>query len=134
LRATVFDSYAVLALLFNEPGKDIVKQLLDEASQGNREIFITTVNWAEAGYRITRENGVADWHASRQALLELPIQIVPADLALAELAAEYKAGNKMSLADAFAAALAKQRKAELVTGDPEFKSVESDLKKITWLK
>lgn len=133
MRATVFDSYAVLALLFDESGKDIVKQLLDDASQGNREIFITTVNWAEAGYRITRENGPADWHASRQALLELPIQIVPADLALAELAAEYKAAHNLSLADAFAAALAKQRKAELVTGDPEFKTVEPDLNKITWL-
>jgi predicted nucleic acid-binding protein len=40
----------------------------------------------------------------------------------------------MSLADAFAAALANQQKAELVTGDKEFKPLESVLKKIIWLK
>jgi predicted nucleic acid-binding protein len=38
----------------------------------------------------------------------------------------------MSLADCFAAALAKQRKAELYTGDPEFRAVETDLK-IIWI-
>jgi predicted nucleic acid-binding protein len=38
----------------------------------------------------------------------------------------------MSLADCFAAALAKQRKLEIYTGDPEFKAVEKELK-IVWL-
>ena len=33
-----------------------------------------------------------------------------------------------------AAALAKIKNAELVTGDPEFKIVERELKKIRWLK
>ena len=134
MRATVFDSFAVLALLFAEPGKDIVKQLLNEASLDSRDIFITTVNWAEVSYRVTRKNGTDDWAASRKALLQLPIQIVVADFDLAELAAEYKAAHKMSLADAFAAALTKQKKAELVTGDKEFKPLESEFKKITWLK
>lgn len=39
----------------------------------------------------------------------------------------------LSLADAFAAALAKKLKANLVTGDPEFKAVEKEIK-IDWLK
>lgn len=39
----------------------------------------------------------------------------------------------MSLADAFAAALAKEKKAELVTGDPEFKALEDEIR-INWLK
>jgi predicted nucleic acid-binding protein len=133
LRNTVFDSYAVLALLFAEPGKDVVKQMLQEASQDSRDIFITTVNWAEVGYRVARKNGADDWVASRKVLLQLPIQIVVADLDLAEAAAEYKAAHKMSLADAFAAALAKQKKATLVTGDLEFEEVEGEIK-IGWLK
>ncbi|OPY70668.1 MAG: hypothetical protein A4E57_00285 [Syntrophorhabdaceae bacterium PtaU1.Bin034] len=33
----------------------------------------------------------------------------------------------MSLGDAFAAALAKQKKADLYTGDPEFKAAEKDI-------
>jgi predicted nucleic acid-binding protein len=38
----------------------------------------------------------------------------------------------MSYADCFAAALAKSRKAELVTGDKEFKQVESEIT-VRWL-
>ena len=63
----------------------------------------------------------------------LPIEFHAADHGLAELAADYKARFKISLADAFAAALAKDRKAELVTGDPEFEALEKEIK-ITWLK
>jgi len=48
-------------------------------------------------------------------------------------AAQLKASHKLSLADAFAAALAKEKKAELVTGDPEFKPLEKEVK-VHWLK
>jgi hypothetical protein len=47
---------------------------------------------------------------------------------LADTAADFKARFKMSLADAFAAALAKDKKAELVTGDVEFKPLEREIK------
>jgi hypothetical protein len=40
----------------------------------------------------------------------------------------------MPYAGCFAAALAKIKNAELVTGDREFKVVENELKKIGWLK
>ena len=43
-----------------------------------------------------------------------------------------KATKKMAYADCFAVALAKQRKAELYTGDPEFQSVEKEIR-ILWL-
>jgi uncharacterized protein len=56
------------------------------------------------------------------------------DLELVRQAAVFKATRKMSYADCFAAALAKTRNAELVTGDSEFKVVENELKKIRWLK
>jgi len=55
------------------------------------------------------------------------------DLTLARQAAIFKATKKMAYADCFAAALAKLRNVELVTGDPEFKEVEKEIK-IGWLK
>ncbi len=45
---------------------------------------------------------------------------------------EIKANRKMSLADCFAAALAKQRKLDLYTGDPEFRAVEKEVK-VVWI-
>jgi PIN domain nuclease of toxin-antitoxin system len=38
----------------------------------------------------------------------------------------------MSLADCFCAALAEEKKADLYTGDPEFKAVEKEVR-IVWL-
>lgn len=38
----------------------------------------------------------------------------------------------MSYADCFAAALARKRQAELVTGDPEFREVEDEIK-VVWI-
>ncbi|MES4792455.1 MAG: PIN domain nuclease [Chloroflexota bacterium] len=66
----------------------------------------------------------------------LRIELVPVDtrdLELIRQAAAFKATKKLSDADCFAAALAKTKNAELVTGDRDFKGVESDLKKIRWL-
>ena len=61
-----------------------------------------------------------------------PYQVVPVDQDLAELAGEIKATRRMSLADCFLAALARQKKADLYTGDPEFKAVEKEVK-VVWL-
>ena len=63
----------------------------------------------------------------------MPLQVVPVDLELTELAADFKANGKLALADAFAAALAKQKKAELFTADLEFKQVEREIK-IEWVR
>jgi len=66
-------------------------------------------------------------------LKKLGIEFFEADWKLAHEAARFKAKNKMSLADCFAAALAKDRKADLVTGDHEFKQIEGELK-VVWLQ
>jgi predicted nucleic acid-binding protein len=63
----------------------------------------------------------------------IPVEIVEADLAQARQAAIFKATKKMSYADCFGAALAKIKNAEFVTGDPELKEVEKEIK-INWLK
>jgi predicted nucleic acid-binding protein len=64
----------------------------------------------------------------------MAIDIVPVetDLVLVRQATVFKATKRLSYADAFAAALAKIMKAELITGDPEFKAVEDEVK-IHWL-
>ena len=81
---------------------------------------------------VERRAGVERWEEVRHKLLGLPLEVVPADQSLAELAGEIKAIRKMSLADCFAAALAKQKKADLYTGDPEFRSVERQIK-LVWI-
>ena len=134
MRVTVFDSYAVLALFFEEPGAEVVEGILHEAAIADKPVLITAMNWAEVLYRMKRKRGDEGVATAKRFEATMPLDVAPVDRAMAEIAAEYKAAHRMSLADAFAAALAKQKKAELVTGDQEFKAVEDELKKIRWLK
>ena len=94
---------------------------------------MTEVNYAEAHYMIRKKEGDHGWAEAARILETLPIEFHPADRRLADLAADFKARFKISLADAFAAALAKEKKAELVTGDPEFKALTKEIQ-IQWLK
>jgi len=128
----VLDSYALLALLRDEPGAEIVAGLLERAGQQNRSVHMTEVNYAEVQYTIRRKDGETVWASVASELLAAPIEFHAADRRLADVAAGFKARFKISLADAFAAALAKERKAELVTGDPEFRALEKEIK-IRWL-
>lgn len=132
MRNSVLDSYAVLAFLFQEKGHEKVLDLFERAAQADQALLIAAPNWAEVRYIVERKVATARWHEARHKLLGLPLEVVPADQMLAELAGELKAVKKMSLADCFAAALAKQKKADLYTGDPEFRGVEKDIKLI-WL-
>jgi predicted nucleic acid-binding protein len=81
---------------------------------------------------IERKVGSKRWKDVRSRLLSLPIEIIPVDQSLAELAAEIKVTKKMSLADRFAAALARRLKAQLVTGDKEFRELQGDIH-IVWI-
>ena len=132
LKNSVLDSYAILAFLFREKGYEKVLDLFEKAAQADQVLSIASPNWAEVRYMVERKVGTGRWHEARHKLLGLPLEIVSADQPLAELAGEIKAIKKMSLADCFAAALAKQKKAELYTGDSEFKTVEKDVK-VVWL-
>jgi predicted nucleic acid-binding protein len=133
LKSSVLDSYAVLAFLFQESGYEIVVALFEKAAESDKTLLIAAPNWAEVRYMIERKLGIAQWREARAKLLGLPIEIISVDQELAEVAGEIKANKKMSSADCFAAALAKQQKAEIYTGDPDFRAVESDLK-IIWLQ
>jgi predicted nucleic acid-binding protein len=131
--ALVLDSHALLALLRDEAGSEMVAAILEKAGQRDQPVHMTEVNYAEVQYIIRRREGDATWSTIAMELKAAPIEFHPVTRSLADLAAGYKAAHQMSLADAFAAALAKERKAELVTGDPEFKPLEKEIR-IHWLK
>ena len=84
-------------------------------------------------YSILRKDGTEAWARAEGILQGLPVEFLPTSRLLADTSADYKARFKLSLADAFAAALAKETRAELVTGDPEFKALGKEFK-IHWLR
>ncbi|MEP6569538.1 MAG: type II toxin-antitoxin system VapC family toxin [Acidobacteriota bacterium] len=131
-KAVVLDSWAVIAYLEDEPAAEKVANIIADAHEQRIPLLMTVVNAGEVWYIVAREASVADADASIKQLHDLGIEFVDADWELAKGASYFKSRNKMSFADCFAAALAKQRKAHLATGDNEFRQVESDMT-IIWL-
>lgn len=131
----VLDSWALIAFFEGEPEAPKVKEILLRAEAGRDRLLLSVVNWGEIYYNTMREASRETADQIVREIAGMAIELVPvdADLQLVRQAAIYKAGGKLAYADCFAAALAKERKAELVTGDHEFKALEKEIK-IGWLK
>ncbi len=133
MKPAVLDASAVLAMFFGEPGMEKMRELFHKAAEADRPVFITAVNWAEVLYTMERKQGKTGLETARQFERTTPLETVPVDRDLAEAAAHSKAAHGLGLAAAFAAALAAQKKAELLTADTDFKPLETQIK-INWLK
>ena len=119
----VLDSYALLAFFRDEPGADAVEKLLNEAAEDKHELYITSVNAGEVYYMSYRKDSAVKANQVWDAMKKFPLHFEIADLDLSFAAAKIKASHKLSYADTFAAALTITKKATLITGDDEFKSV-----------
>lgn len=128
----VLDSFALLAYLENETGAEEVGRILSAAQERNATVCMSIVNLGEVVYITEREQSLDAAHIVLGAVDQLPIRIVDADRTATLDAAHIKANYSVSYADAFAIALAQHNGAAVVTGDPEFKKVES-MVRVHWL-
>jgi len=129
----VLDSWAIVSYLQGEPSAEKVADIIADAHEDDIPLLMSVINAGEVWYIISRRTSEADADRSIRQLRQLGIEMVDADWEIAHDAGRFKAKHKMSFADCFAAALAKQRKAHLVTGDQEFKQLEPEVI-INWLK
>jgi len=131
-KAIVLDSWAIMAYLEDEPAAERVANIIADAHEDDIPLLISVVNAGEIWYIIARETSESEANKAIAELRQLGIKFIEADWSLAQGAAYFKSKKKMSFADCFAACLAKQRKAHLITGDPEFKQVEQEMT-VIWL-
>jgi predicted nucleic acid-binding protein len=128
----VLDSYALMAFFEDEPGADLVRGLLLKAEESDLKLLMSVVNLGEVWYSIARTTSPETADQYIHEINGMSIDIVDADWQLTRQAAVFKASGNIAYGDCFAAALAKNRKAELITGDKEFKAVEGEIK-ISWI-
>ena len=131
----VLDAHALMVLFNDEPGSEEIEKILIKAESGSPQLLMSVVNWGEIYYSILRGASQEIADAKAHEIAGMQIELVPVDaddLELVRQAAAFKATRKMSYADCFAAALAKIKNAELITGDREFKQLARDVK-IHWL-
>ena len=131
----VLDSYAVLAFLEAAEGGERVRELLQDALAGQCELFMSTVNLGEVLYITERGRGLPKAQEVLARIDELPIKVIDANHTHTLAAAHIKAQWSIAYADCFGVALAKLKKATIVTGDPEFRHLEAaSVVPIAWLE
>jgi ribonuclease VapC len=129
----ILDAFALIAFLQDEPGAQIVEDLILQAQAGKINLAVCVVNLGEVWYSIFRTTSFETAEHYVQQIQGMPVEIVDADWSLTRQAAIYKAKGNISYADCFAAALAKLSKGAVVTGDKEFEALENEVE-IVWLK
>ena len=128
----VLDSFALLAYFQAEAGGAKVKDILKQAKMGEVVTSLSLINLGEIIYITGRKLSNDRAKEILLDILLLPIQLAEVTMDRVLAAAQIKTQYPISYADAFAVALAQELNATIVTGDPEFKQVES-IVKLSWL-
>jgi predicted nucleic acid-binding protein len=120
-RRYVLDANALTGLFEDREGTAVrIEHLLSEALRQDLPLLMSAVNWGEVFYIAWRRHGEAKAREAEAKLQELPIAVIAADRERASRAGALKEKHGLGYADAFAAELAIERGAWLVTADPEF--------------
>ncbi len=133
MKPYVLDAFPVLCWLQEEPGHRILENLLSEAEEGKCTLWMNIVNLGEVFYRICKVASLRKAEQTVASIRILPISIVSASDEMVMEAARIKGKHPISYADAFAVATALGVGAPVVTGDPEYRSVEKVVK-ILWIR
>jgi len=124
IRRFVLDANALVGLFEDREGTAAkIERLLEQALRWERPLFMSAVNWGEVFYVAWRRHGEATAREAETRLRELPIAVIGVDQDRATRAAAIRQKHNLGYADAFAAELAIDRGAWLVTADPEFAKV-----------
>jgi predicted nucleic acid-binding protein len=128
----VLDSWALICYLEQEPGFEKMIELFERAVETSKPLLMCIVNWGEVYYQVMRRFGDQKAQDIEQLIETLPITLIEANKELTREAARVKATKRMAYAECFSVALARLKKAELYTGDSQFKIVEKDIR-VVWL-
>lgn len=129
----VFDASALFTYLQKKPSANKVTELLKQALDGRTDILMSTVNFGEVYGVILREHGRERAMTVMSALQSLPIRLIDVTSEKALYAAEVKSKYRLYYVDSFAAALAIEHKATLVTSDSDFRKLGHSFPTL-WLK
>ncbi len=133
MKTYVFDASALFAFLRDQPGASKVDELLREAMHGRAKLVMSAVNYGEVYGTILRQYGAQQALTAIHAVLPLPIDVLDATPQRACSAADLKAKHKLYYVDSFAAALAIEYRATLVTSDSDFRKLGHGFP-VVWLK
>jgi len=133
LKTYVFDAAALFVLLENMASAPRVNEIIKEAAKGHCRILMSTVNYGEVYGLLLRRYSEGSALPVMSAVGRLPLELSDVTPQRGLRAAELKSKYKLYYADSFAAALAIENKATLVTSDSDFRKLDHSFP-ILWLK
>jgi predicted nucleic acid-binding protein len=123
-RRYVLDANALIGLFEDRHViAEKVEHLLRDALLRDLPVFMSAINWGEVFCMEWRYHGELKAREAEAKLQEMPIAVIGVDRERASRAGALKQKHSLGYADAFAAELAIERGAWLVTADPEFSKV-----------
>ena len=123
----VLDTSAIICLLEDEPGADLVEQKVAAAEAGKIKLGASFVSLTEAFYITHLSQGKPRAEEFVAVIKSWPMEIIYPDESLCFAAGEIKATHSVSLADAFVAAAAQLTSAILIHKDPEFEPLKGTI-------
>jgi predicted nucleic acid-binding protein len=126
--AYTLDTSAILALWNDEEGADIVEGILRRAKNFEVRVYFSFMTAMELYYNFKRRHGKQTADELYAVLGFLPAERVNFDERILLEAANIKADNQLSVADAWIAATASVTSSTLVHKDPEFEALEGMVK------
>ncbi|MCU1300944.1 MAG: PilT-like protein [Candidatus Sulfotelmatobacter sp.] len=133
MKTYVFDASALFVFLQDKRGALKVDEQLKEARRGRAKVVMSAVNYGEVYGLILHEFGPQQALTTLHAVRPLPVEVLDVTPARACHAAEVKAKYKLYYVDSFAAALAIEQKATLVTSDSDFRKL-GQVVSVVWLR
>jgi predicted nucleic acid-binding protein len=132
MKKIVFDAHAILKWTQKETGYQKVKSQLIACREQSALGYMNQINLGEVYYQTIRAIGLEEAQKFFENFFRLPLSLILPDSDLIWKSSEIKAQHAISYADCFAAATALRYEAVILTGDPDFKKIES-LVPIEWL-
>lgn len=124
MKRYLLDTSALLTLRDNEPGADLVANLLSQAENNKVNCFACFITLMEVLYRVWKDEDQQAGRLAYDQVQALPISWIHENQQLLEKSAMLKATYAISLADAWIAASAIVEDAVLVHKDPEFSTLD----------
>ena len=124
MKRYLLDTSAFLTLRDDENGTDLVADLMFNAQEGKCRCYACFITLMEILYRVWKDEDEPAGRLAYEECQSLPVSWIHESKKLLEASAEIKAGNNLTLADAWIAASAMQENAVLVHKDPEFTTLE----------
>lgn len=119
----ILDTSAILTFIEDEDGSDVVNELLIKAEKGKLRIWLAFVSITEVFYITLQERDETEALRRIGLIQSLAVQVKESNEDINLKAGHFKAHNRISLADAYIAAVCVLNNWILVHKDPEFEKL-----------